>query len=239
MMKTASFLLFGAFSLLYLTAPGFVCAQSPPGPLPQVESKDAPPPPAKPQPPPLPPRQSILGAWKLNRDDSDDARQKLQDARGGEGQGRGGGGYPGGGGRAGGGYPGGGGRRGGYGGQSESDQDRQKMQELLRPPNGVTLSMTGAEVDLTDDANRKRAFMTDGRKLQKSKDPAYEEIAAHWEGNRLITDEKDARGQKMSRTLELSPDGRQLYESVHLTVGRSNSTVVIRYVYDIAPQSRQ
>jgi hypothetical protein len=221
-----------ALGLLCFAVPGFVRAQAPPGPLPQAQSKDAPQQ-AKPQKPLPPPRQSILGAWKLNRDDSDDARQRLQDARAGENQGRGGGG------RIGGGYPGGGGRRGGYGGQAESDQDRQRMQELLRPPNVVTLGMTGAEVDLTDDANHKRAFMTDGRKLQKSKDPAYEEIAAHWDGSRLVTDEKDARGQKLSRSFELAADGRQLYETVHLTVGRNNTTVVIRYVYDIAPQTKQ
>lgn len=135
----------------------------------------------------------------------------------------------------GGGYPGG---RGGYGGQSESNEDRQRMQELVRPPNAVKLDMTGAEVDLTDDTNRKRAFMTDGRKLQKSKDPSYEEIAAHWEGSRLVSEEKDARGQKLSRTYELSADGRQLFESVHLSTGRNNSTVVIRYVYDIDAQPR-
>ena len=234
MTKTDRFLHFAALGLLSFVVPRFAYAQAPPGPLPQVQSKDAPPQQVKPQKPLPPPRQSILGAWKLNRDDSDDPRQKLQDARGGESQGRSGGG-----GRMGGGYPGGGGRRGGYGGQAESDQDRQRMQELLRPANAVTLGMTGAEVDLTDDANRKRAFMTDGRKLQKSKDPAYEEIAAHWDGSRLVTDEKDARGQKLSRSFELTADGRQLYETVHLTVGRNNSSVVIRYVYDIATQSRQ
>jgi hypothetical protein len=100
------------------------------------------------------------------------------------------------------------------------------------------MSMTGAEVDLTDDDNRKRALMTDGRKLQKSKDPAYEEIAAHWDGNRLVTDEKDGRGNKMSRSFELAPGGQQLYETVHMTVGRNNTTVVIRYVYDSAPDKR-
>ena len=221
--------------MLCFAAPGFAGTQAPPGPLPQAQSKDAPPA-AKPQAPLPAPRQSILGAWKLNRDESDDGQQRMQDARGSSGSGQGrGGGYPGGGGRMGGGYPGG---RGGYGGQSESSENRQKMQELVRPPNAVKLDMTGAEVDLTDDTNRKRAFMTDGRKLQKSKDPSYEEIAAHWEGSRLVSEEKDARGQKMSRTYELSPDGRQLYESVHVSVGRNNSTVVIRYVYDIDTQNR-
>src|SRR2546425_12109062 len=70
-----------------------------------------------------------------------------------------------------GGYPGGG--HGGYGGRrsgGESDEERQKMRDLFTPAKVITLSMTGAEVDLVDDRDRKRAFMTDGRKLQKSKD---------------------------------------------------------------------
>ncbi len=134
----------------------------------------------------------------------------------------------------GGGYPGGG--RGGYGGRGgggESDEARQKMRELFTPAKAITISMTGAEVDLVDDRERKRAFMTDGRKLQKSKDENYQEIAAKFDGNRLVTGEKDPRGNKMSRTFELSSDGRQLYETLHMTTGRNNTPLVIRYVYDI------
>src|SRR5271165_1189062 len=117
-------ILAGALGLLCWACPGFLRAQAPPGPLPQVQSKDAAPAPPSIKPKPqLPPRQSILGAWKLNRDDSDDPRQKMQDARGSSSQG----GY-GGRGHGGGGYPGGGGGgRGGYGGRgqsSESDEAR-------------------------------------------------------------------------------------------------------------------
>ncbi len=107
------------------------------------------------------------------------------------------------------------------------------MHELLSPPTNITLSMTGAEVDLKDDHDRKRAFMTDRRKLQKSKDDNYQEIAAKWEGSRLVTDEKNPRGGKMSRTFELSPDGRQLYETLNLKLGRNNYETSTRYVYDI------
>ena len=88
------------------------------------------------QKPAVQPRTSIFGEWKLDQDDSDDPRKKMQDAQNSQGNGgyggnrRMGGGYPGGG------YPGGGG--GGYGGhrmgqQNESDEDRQRMQELLSP----------------------------------------------------------------------------------------------------------
>lgn len=216
----------GLAALLELTFCGVAAAQAPAGPV--APSPGAPAAKA-PEPAPLPAsRQSILGAWKLDRDESDDLRNRSQDSRGSGGGGygrRGGGSWPGGGGY--------GGHRGGLGG-GESDEERQKMHELLNPPTTMTISMTGAEVDLMDDRDRKRAFMTDGRKLQKSKDDNYQEIAAKWEGNRLVTEEKSPRGGKMSRTFELSPDGRRLYENLHIEGGGRNSrSLDVRYVYDI------
>jgi hypothetical protein len=237
------FLAGALLSVACVVSPGLLRAQAPPGPLPPTQPVDSPPPSAvKPQvqKPPVQPRTTILGAWKLDRDDSDDPRKKMQEARGsGDNGGYGGnrrmgGGYPGGG------YPGGGG--GGYGGrrmgsQGESDEDRQRMAELYNPSNSLTLAEAkkDVEVDSFDDQERKRAFFTDGRKLQKSKDANYQEIAAHWDGTRLVTDEKNPRGGKMSRSYELSYDGTQLYETLHMTVGRSNTPLIIRYVYDEAP----
>ena len=203
-------------------------AQSPSGPITAAPTQAGPATAANPVPLPAP-RRTILGAWKFNPDDSDDPR-KRQDSRGPNG------GYGGGRGRMGGGYPGGG--HGGYGRRGgENDEERQKMRELLTPARAITLSMTGAEIDLVNDRNRKLAFMTDGRKLQKSKDENYQEIAAKFDGSRLVTDEKNPRGGKMSRTFELSYDGRQLYETLHMTTGRNNSPLVIRFVYDIPPQT--
>jgi hypothetical protein len=224
---------------LSLVLPRANYAQAPAGPLPAAPPQPAPPSAspsaAKPQEqtPPQKPRTIILGAWKLNRDESDDLRKKTQEARSSSGGSRGGYGGRRGGIGIGGGYPGG--PHVGYGGRGgESDEERQKMQGLFTPANAIALSMTGAEVDLTDDQNRKRALMTDGRKLQKSKDANYQQIAAKWEGHRLVTEEKDPRGNKMSRTFELSSDGMQLYETLHMTVGRNSTPLVIRYVYDQA-----
>lgn len=239
-MKAICFLkltaLTGLAALCFLDAEA-VRAQAPSGPITAAPVQPAPAtganaPNLTPAPPP---RTTIFGAWKLNPDDSDDPskrRQDSQDSNGGYGGGRG---------RVGIGYPGGGygGRRGG----GESDEQRQKMQALLRPAKLMKVSMTGAEVDLVDETDRKLALMTDGRKLQKSKDDNYQEIAAKWEGNRLVTDEKDPRGNKMSRTIELSEDGRQLYETLRVTSGRNNTSRSFRYVYDIpiqsAPQTKQ
>jgi hypothetical protein len=223
-----------AFAAFSLPAVEVAQAQAPSGPITAAPVQPGPGSVANsPNPAPAPPpRTTILGAWKFNPDDSDDARKRRQDS------GDSNGGNSGGRGRMGGGYPGGG--HGGYGGRrggAENDEERQKMRDLFTPAKTITLAMTGAEVDLVDDRDRKRAFMTDGRKLKKSKDESYQEIAAKFDGKSLASDEKDPRGNKMSRTFELSADGLQLYETLRMTTGRSNTPLVIRYVYDIRVQT--
>jgi len=225
--------------LLVASWPAGAGAQAPAGPLPAAQPQPPSSPDARPaeQSAPVKPRTSILGAWKLNRDESDDPRKKMQDARGAD-NGRGGGGR--GGVRMGipgmGGGPYGGGRRGGGGGGNESDDDRQQMQQVLTPTSALTVAEAkkDVEIDVFDDQQRKTAIFTDGRKLQKTKDSTTQEIAAHWDGNRLVTDEKTPKGQKMSRMYELSYDGTQLYETLRVAHGRSGSQVSIRYVYDQA-----
>jgi len=211
-----------------------VRAQAPAGPLTSAQPQPPSSPEARPQEQnaPVKPRSSILGAWRLNRDESDDARKKMQQARGADG-GRGGRGgvrmgIPG---MGGGPY---GGRRGGGG--NESDEDRARMQEFMTPARALTVAEAkkDVEIDMFDDQSRKSAFFTDGRKLQKTEGTSTQEIAAHWDGNRLVTDEKSPSGRKMSRTYELSYDGTQMYETLRLTRGRENSVVSIRYVYDQA-----
>ena len=61
-------------------------AQAPPGPLPVPPQSSDPRPPrpvaARPKPPEIPPRKTLDGLWKLNQDQSDDTRRKIQDSRG-------------------------------------------------------------------------------------------------------------------------------------------------------------
>jgi hypothetical protein len=90
-----------------------------------------------------------------------------------------------------------------------------------------------------DDQFRKLTVYTDGRQLSKTTDNNNQEIAAHWNGSRLVTDEKSPLGGKMSRTFELSADGRQLYVSLRIDNGRSKTPLTIRYVYDAANSAIQ
>lgn len=235
----------GFLTVVSLASPSLLRGQAAPGPLP----------PAEPLPPahaPAPPkeqktlspqeRRNLSGSWKLNRDESDDPRKKMQESRGAN-RGGGGGGPYGGGRRGGVGFPGGGGGRGPYGGRGgggQSDEDRQRMQELFRPADALTIAQKKeAEINLTDDSGRKRIFCTDGRKLEKSKDVSVQEIAAHWDEYRLISEEKGPRGGKITRTLELAPDGQQLYETLRVERSRSDSFVDIRYVYDFVRDNQQ
>jgi hypothetical protein len=105
---------------------------------------------------------------------------------------------------------------------------------LIRPAGSLSFVLKNAEVDATDDQFHKLVFYTDGRQLKKTKDNSYQEIAAHWNGSQLVTDEKSPLGGKMSRTFELSQDGRQFYETLHIDGGKSRGPLVVRYVYDAA-----
>jgi hypothetical protein len=234
--------IFSALGVLCIAAaaiPGSIRAQAPAGPLPAAQPQTSPASAVSPQnlQPRPETRTSIFGQWKLNLDESDDPRKKMQDASTSRGSGSRGGsgvsiaGFPIGG------HGGSGGSRGG-----ESDEERLRTQNAISPANVLALAQKDPKnpvVDLTEDQNRKQALFTDGRKIQKpdSKDETPQEVAAHWDGPLLVTDEKSPHGGKMSRTFELSSDGTQLFETIRLTVGRSNTPLDIRYVYDAVPAS--
>jgi len=228
----------GIFAAGILMWPGSVGAQEPAGPLkaaPPAESE-----PAMAQPNMRLPavRTTIFGNWRLNTEDSDDGRKKMEQAgqrvNANRGNPRvGGGGYPGGGG---GGYPGGGGNTGGASRSTVSEADLERMSEYLQASDTLNILKKDTSMELTDDRDRKRVFVTDGRKLEKAKDDTYQEIAARWDGTDLVSDEKTPKGGKLSRSYELATDGRQLYETVRIddtkVGGKSGTYVTIRYVYD-------
>jgi len=251
----------GLLAAVWIIAPRILHAQAPPGPMSRPSGQQQPPVAQAPSRPKVeapeqteqqPAKQSISGAWKLNSDESDDARMKIVRAQrdtpdrgngpyGGNGPWGGSptGGYPprsngpwGGG--SGGGGPYGGNRGGGLG--DDNDVNLQRMQEFIYPAKSITLSLKDPEIILTDDRSRRLVFYTDGRKLAKSKSDDNREIAAHWEGRRLVSQERSPDGGELRRSFDLSPDGRQLYQTVNLDQTRSRASVIIRYVYDIGKQ---
>jgi hypothetical protein len=172
-----------------------------------------------------------------------------------------GGGYPGG---AGGGYPGGasgypggtghtvGGNpsaNNGYPGSTSSAgmprstgydiEDNPKMQPLIHPPQSLTVELKDSEIDLTGDLVYELKLFTDKHQLpKKSADDNRDQAAAHWSGSQLVSDEKSPLGGKMSRTFELSQDGRKLLETVHVD-NRHSPALILHYVYDAYPTDAQ
>lgn len=227
-----------AFLFAVLSMGGTANAQAPPGPLPGTASQDAQSAPQAKAPAPNVPRiKNLAGTWRLNTDDSDDPRKKLQQVRAG---GRGQGGRSGGG--MGGGWPGGHGGYGGYGGRrggGESDEERQKMHLFVQPAQKLTIAQKEPEIDISDDADRKFTAFTDGRKVEKSKDASNQQFDAKWDEHRLVMEGKDPRGNKYERSYEVLEGNQQLRETLLLKVGRNNTEVSIRYIYDLVPAPKK
>lgn len=184
-----------------------------------------------------------MGDWKLNREDSDDPRSKMHQATSTRNDRNNGGisgpqvGWPGGGGGMGGGPYGG--HRNGNGNnypQGDPNQAYEKVQDLIDPSIRVHLVQRdpkGPEVELTGDQGKKMVFYTDGKLPEKPSDPNLKMVVAHWDSNKLVTDEKLEKNGTLSRSYELSEDGLQLFEEVHLVTGKKkDQPVTIRYVYD-------
>jgi hypothetical protein len=211
---------FGAKRLSISAIAVFLCAlssgrsaaQAPPGPLPGTPPADGSSASPATRPAPDAPRiRNLAGTWRLNRDDSDDPKRKLQQGRG---AGRG---------------PAGG--RGGRGRLSE--EDREKMRNFVEPAGELNIVGKGPEIEIRDDRDRKVTAFTDGRKLEKSKDPNAQRFDAKWDDYRLVMEGKDPRGGKYERSYEVLAGNRQLRETLLLKIGRNQAEVSIHYVYDL------
>lgn len=179
---------------------------------------------------------SLAGTWKLNKDQSDDPRQKMQQAMGnsgdGQGQGNGNGGAANGGGR-----PGRGQGQGGAGGPGG----------MMNEWSQLTVTQLDANVKITGASGRVLATTTQPDSAADSKSdadasnsggsggqggPRRTPPVAQWQGNQLIAAGRGFGGGGTTRTFELSPDGKQLYVTTKITNERLTQPVTYRLVYD-------
>ncbi len=121
----------------------------------------------------------------------------------------------------------------------ETDKDRQKRLEGLMPAASLTIEQKENEYDLVEDQGRKQILYTDGRKLKKSKDDKVQEFVARFDAGHLTYDEKRPPRGTITRSFELSFDGRQMFETTTIDNGSIAAPIVIRYVYDAAPATKQ
>lgn len=177
-------------------------------------------------------KPSLAGAWALNKDQSDDPRQKFQQAMGGSGPaGSGGGTWQGGGGR---------GRQGGPGGPGG----------MMAEFNQLTIAQSDASVKITGASGRLLAQTSDAAPSNSHASgqsgpgdaQQFSPPVAHWQGSQLVSTMESRRG-KTTRTYELSSDGKQLIVTTKIENERFDGPVTFRQVYDpasaAAPQPSQ
>jgi hypothetical protein len=206
----------------------------------------------------------LSGRWQFNKDQSDDAQQKITDAQsnqrtsansgGGYPGGGTGGGYPGGG--TGGGYPGGGvgfpggggmgrggmGRGGmGRGGQQAnrgSTVNAEDWDRLGQTPKLLEIDQKSGQLVVTDDSAHAQTYYLDGKK-HDDKDDNGKKISStktELQGNTVVAETKLDHGTKLTESFRVSDDGKELTVVSRLENSSLQGPVTIRRVYNLMGQ---
>ena len=205
-------------------------------------------------------KAQLTGHWNFNKDQSDDAEQKVHDAQANSQRGvnnGSGGGYPG----SGGGYPGGGGGmgRGGMGGiggmggmgggmgrgrrgmgNPGGGVSSQEWGRLAENPKFLRIDQRSDQFVVIDDSDRAQTFYPDGKK-HNDKDADGNKIStkASWEGGAFIAETKLPHSEKLTQTFRMSEDGKQLHVITRYEASSLNGSVSIRRVYDMGKAPAQ
>jgi hypothetical protein len=165
----------------------------------------------------------LAGQWQLNKDQSDDPRQKMQAARG---DSSGGGGENDGGGR------GQGGRNGGGRGQGGGMMDEMSV---------LQIEQTGSNVKITGKSGRLLAQYPAGdqsaAKSNGGEGQGQRTSTSQWQNGQLTVETDSTRG-KSTRTYSLSPDGKQLFVTTKMENERLKQPVTYKLVYDSAAPAK-
>jgi hypothetical protein len=213
--------------LIFLCA-GVAGAQAPPGPISGAPSASDQPV-SRPAPPPNnrwknPDKPNLAGAWKLNQDESDDPRQRMQQSSGntgGTGGQRGGWGVGGPGGV--GVYHGGGG---GHGQRQGQDQGESMMDEYSL----LTVEQTDTTVKVKNKSSQLLAQYPASNDTSHDKDAKNN--SSQWQSGQLVVVTQGKHGGKITRRYTLSADGDQLYVTTRIDRNNSDQPVMFRFVYD-------
>ncbi|MBO0719766.1 MAG: hypothetical protein J2P41_03035 [Blastocatellia bacterium] len=152
----------------------------------------------------------LSGLWKLNKNESDDTKEKIEQAIGKRGGGRLGGGM------------------------------RQKrISELLenvQAPETLEIKQEGAQITITRAGGRARTFKADGstQKFQTANGRTIEMSATRRGGQLEFEIRPEGRSGKISEALALAGNGRKLNVTIRIEGERLSEPIVIHRVYDAA-----
>ena len=147
---------------------------------------------------------NLGGTWKLNQDQSDNPQEKMQQAGGSGGRG------------------GGMGRRRGANGGGGG---------MMSGLSQLKVEQSGPSIKITNASGREIAQYSNSG---SSSDSSGTVPSAEWHGAQLVSTTEGRRGGSVTRTFDLSPDGKQLYMTTKIDNPRLQQPVSIRFVYDPA-----
>lgn len=181
------------------------------------------------KPKPVVPAPDLSGSWRLNKELSDDAREKMREQMERHGSGSGmrgpGTGGPGMGGPG----MGGGARMGPPPGLDSGDDPSEAMKPILDPAEELTLFQGQPDVVIDEKYARRRTLHADGRKYKS--DNGTSEVKTEWKDAALVIETRGFRGQKTTETWELSTTGKRLTSTTRVENGMGGR-VTIKRVYD-------
>lgn len=150
------------------------------------------------------------GDWKLNRNESDDPKKKIEEAMKASGRG---------------------GRRRGLRGRAVSGRIEQAMERLSDASENITVRVEGDEFTV-ESGGRSRTFVANGETKRQQGERGSIEYKSQWQGGDLVTQARTSQGAEITSTYSLSGDAKKLHVVRKINSGQWKEPVVIRLVYD-------
>lgn len=156
---------------------------------------------------------TLTGTWKLNKDQSDDPREKMQEMMGGPGGPQRGERPPG--------PPEGrpGAARGGT------------MGRMMQAAESVTIDQEGDKIEIEFAEGRPMTLIADGSAQEVEGPRGTIKTTSSWQGGKLVS-VREMGMMKISTSYELGAGGKQLIVTREIEMPRSDKPVVIKSVYE-------
>lgn len=162
----------------------------------------------------------LNGKWKLNEKESDNMRDKFQQAmkeQEGEGAGEGGHHH----------------RQMGAPGFGQGHREMHgEASNVFQPPDSMTITYQAPELKITDSTGKERKYFTDGRKTEEEVRSRKMTFTSRWEDDSLIVESQGPDGGKISQTYYLSPEGNKLYIKLRMQPMMLDRSITVVRVYD-------
>ena len=133
------------------------------------------------------------------------------------------------------------GRRGGQSNRSGSTVSAEDWDRLAESPKFLQVDQKPGQVVITDDSDHTQTLYLDGKK-HDDKDENGKKVSTtktEWQGDTLVAETKLDHGTKLTQSLRLSDDGKQLYVVSRLENSSLQGPVTVRRVFDLLGSTTQ